>query len=74
MSSPDVPYFQPFQEGPLFPDDSATLASDAETFLRASDRDMADEVAQQNIADLAGDSLRLWLTTKLSELGLDPNG
>lgn len=73
MSSPGAPYYQPFEEGPLFPDDSVTLVRDTETFLRASGRNATDEVAQRNIADLADDSFRLWVMSNLPELDLDPN-
>jgi|GEM_PF-4414451 len=67
----DVPYFKPYQEGPIFPDEGDRLAEDAASFLRASDRDVADEVARRNIEDMSEDSFRLFVSTKLKELGID---
>ena len=67
----DAPYFKPHEEGPIFLDKDAELVDDVDTLLRASDRDVSDEVARQNIHDMAKNSFKVWTSEKLKELGIE---
>jgi hypothetical protein len=60
-------YF-PQHEGPLWPDEAAGIGDEASLFLAASDEDVRDEVARQDIKDMAHDSFKLWLQEKLTEI------
>lgn len=68
----DAPYFKPHEEGPIFPEEGKNLVNDVETFLSASDRDTAADVARQNIKDLSDDSFKLWARETLKEMGITP--
>ncbi len=68
----DVPYYKPPIEGPIFPDEADGIADEFSLFLAASDRDVSDTVARQNIRDKTEASFRLWLQQKLEEIGAKP--
>ena len=68
----DVPYYKPPQEGPIFADEAGDITDEFSAFLAASDRDVSDAVARQNIADKTDASFKLWLELKLRDLGVSP--
>lgn len=69
----DVPYYKPPTEGPLFPDEAEGVADEFSTFLAASDRDVSDEVARQNIKDKSEESFKVWLQQQLEDMGINPS-
>lgn len=52
----DLPNQKPFEEGPLFPEDSEGLPQEFADYLHAHDRDVEDAVETQNISDIADTS------------------
>jgi hypothetical protein len=64
----DVPYYKPPEEGPLFPEDADGIGDEFETFLRASDRDVSDEVSRRDREDMTESSFRAFADNVLREI------
>lgn len=62
-----TPNYMPHEEGPLFPDDAPGMVDDLSVLLSATDRDVEDAVARQNMRDMSETSFKAWLKVKLNE-------